>query len=620
MDEPKIIPVADVFSDISYVVPIYQRNYAWSEQQIVQLIEDIDGAIKTESAENVDYFLGSLIVNQTDKSVFEVIDGQQRLTTLFLLGKVLKLSIANSALRFEARENSNRTLRDISSDINNLLDDELICAEIVDGYKIIDDYFKRKEIGFAETFKMKLSNVFLVHVQVPKKIDLNHYFEIMNTRGEQLEIHEIAKAKILKELSGMDRKIAAEIWDKCSDMSSYVQMNFKIGIRRSVFADDWSSLRGNINSFDDVVKVGFASEKSAEDRIGEDRAMRDILADAKVGKPIGQINVEEREDNERFESIISFPNFLLQVNAVLASNGEDESNLDDKQFLNNMEWAWKDETSAKSFLFELLRLRVLFDKYVIKREYARDYKETGKWSLQKLKKYIDKSQEKPQYVGAYGESDDDDASDNKQLRTLQSCLRITYTSPKTMYWITLVLAELRQSEGVNLLALLESYCNEKVSESGFEKFNTAHGYGFERIVFTYLDYLLYRDGYEGIDADTRNNFQFQFRTSIEHFYPQKPEGDAEGWSAEALNSFGNLVLLTVSGNSRFSNLAPKAKVGMNAYANIEKQSLKLKVMKALLDKNNEDGWNPALADKHKTEMFMLLNDALAKEGNSMPPK
>ncbi len=34
----------------------------------------------------------------------------------------------------------------------------------------------------------------LIRVQVPAKIDLNHYFEIMNTRGEQLELHEIAKA------------------------------------------------------------------------------------------------------------------------------------------------------------------------------------------------------------------------------------------------------------------------------------------------------------------------------------------------------------------------------------------------------------------------------------------
>lgn len=39
-----------------------------------------------------------------------------------------------------------------------------------------------------------------MRVQVPKDIDLNHYFEIMHTRGEQLELHQIVKAKILSQL------------------------------------------------------------------------------------------------------------------------------------------------------------------------------------------------------------------------------------------------------------------------------------------------------------------------------------------------------------------------------------------------------------------------------------
>ncbi|WP_153044653.1 DUF262 domain-containing protein, partial [Bacillus cereus] len=41
----KIIPVSNIFTNISYVVPIYQRNYAWTEMQIEQLIEDINSSI-----------------------------------------------------------------------------------------------------------------------------------------------------------------------------------------------------------------------------------------------------------------------------------------------------------------------------------------------------------------------------------------------------------------------------------------------------------------------------------------------------------------------------------------------------------------------------------------------
>ena len=81
-------------------------------------------------------------------------------------------------------------------------------------------------------------------MQVPQGIDLNHYFEIMNTRGEQLELHEIAKAKFLEVLdTEHDKKTAALIWEKCSNMDSYIQMNFDPRVRKSVFTNDWSSIR-----------------------------------------------------------------------------------------------------------------------------------------------------------------------------------------------------------------------------------------------------------------------------------------------------------------------------------------------------------------------------------------
>ena len=102
-------------------------------------------------------------------------------------------------------------------------------------------------------FVRKLERVFLIQVQVPQNIDLNHYFEIMNTRGEQLELHEIAKAKLLEVLENdHDRTVAALIWEKCSDMNSYVQMNFDVSVRRSIFTENWSSLYRAIKDFDSI--------------------------------------------------------------------------------------------------------------------------------------------------------------------------------------------------------------------------------------------------------------------------------------------------------------------------------------------------------------------------------
>lgn len=591
-EDLKIIPVSDIFSNINYLVPIYQRNYAWSETQIEQLIEDIESSIDDS---NKNYFLGNLIVNQTDNNIYEVIDGQQRLTTLYLIEKYLEVSFSKDALRFEAREKSNRALSYISDSSNQELIEELSSSEILNGFQIIDNYFKNKNINKSR-FTQKLKQVFLIRVQVPKNIDLNHYFEIINTRGEQLELHEIAKAKLLEVIeSDHDKNVAALIWEKCSDMNSYVQMNFNVDVRRSIFTEDWSSLSPSIKDFDSIKSKIPMKNKSIDKR-----CLIEIL---KENKMVNVSSTQSEDENERFESTISFPNFLLQVNAVMRKFGEGDASLDDKDFLNNLSWAWSTPEKAKDFLFHILKCRVLFDKYVLKREFARDYKETGKWSLQRLEKYKDnkKNSDKPKYVGTL----DEEGNDNKKLRTLQSCLRITYTSPKTMHWITVILSSVLENEASDIIAVIENYCKKKVVDSDYQNRN---GFGFERIVFSYLDYLIYRDGYsydgKEIISPMQEDWQFQFRSSIEHFQPQHPI-EGECWKEDDLNGFGNLALITISGNSRFSNLPPVGKI--SSYPSIINQSLKLKIMEKIT-RLGDGEWTKEKANEHKNEMFKILQN------------
>ena len=298
-----------------------------------------------------------------------------------------------------------------------------------------------------------------------------------------MELHEIAKAKLLEVLENdYDRNVAALIWEKCSDMNSYVQMSFDVSARRSIFTENWSALRRSIKDFDSIkntIKIGNEST--------DKKSLLDILKDNRI---YNVSSSQSEDENERFESTISFPNFLLQVNAVMRKLGEEDSSLDDKHFLTNLSWTWSSPKKAKDFLVHLLKCRVLFDKYVLKREFARDYKETGKWSLQRLEKYRDNktNSDKPKYIGTLG----DEGNDNKKLRTLQSCLRITYTSPKTMHWITVILSNFLEDEETNIISVLENYCKRKVVDSDYQNKN---GFGVERIVFSYLDYLIYRDGY-----------------------------------------------------------------------------------------------------------------------------
>lgn len=590
----KKISAFNIFNN-NYIIPIYQRNYAWDSDQIEQLIDDIESTV-INYTEN--YFIGNLIVNKTINNLFEVIDGQQRLTTLYLILKYLRISLQNDSLKFEARERSNRTLS--SDDLNNLkLPEELTSEEILSGYKVISKYFENKKIE-KDSFIKKLKNVFFVRVKVPKNIDLNHYFEVMNTRGEQLELHQIVKAKLLSALkSKEDKNIASMIWEKCSDMNSYIQMNFSVDVRNAIFTGNWDELSIQVINFDSLKKKASIGNDSISNKTLLDMINKNKLSDIN--------NAKEDEEKERFESIISFPNFLLQVNVALKKSMEEDANLNDNNFLKNLTWTWSNTENAKNYLFHLLKCRVLFDQYIIKREFIGDYKDIGKWSLQRLKKYKDNNNyDKAEYVGTFNSKEEL----NKQFRTLQSCLRITYTSPKTMHWISIVISELLKEQKpvlINLINLLENYCKEKIVESDYKNMS---GFAFERIIFSYLDYLLYRDGYtynkNQYISPLQDNWQFQFRNSIEHFHPQNPT-EVETWNEKSLNRFGNLALITISGNSKFSNLPPIGKI--NSYPSIINQSLKLKIMDELTKCSN-DGWTEEKAKAHEKEMFKILENNL----------
>lgn len=228
-------------TDVEYVIPLYQRAYAWEDRQLVQLIEDIQ-----DVDEEASYYIGSLIVSK-QSGRYEVVDGQQRLTSLFLLLNCLGVKV-KPTLTFACRERSNYTLRNIKElllEEQSKLDMDRIEAGIQRGVKILCH-----EIGKADfdrrTFLKKLSKVIVYRIEVPENTDLNRYFEIMNTRGEQLEQHDILKAELMSYLSDeAEKELFAKIWDACSDMTGYVQMHF-VGKNNSVdgnfFGGTWNEL------------------------------------------------------------------------------------------------------------------------------------------------------------------------------------------------------------------------------------------------------------------------------------------------------------------------------------------------------------------------------------------
>ena len=633
-----------LFSEVGvrYVIPRYQRAYAWEEKEIEQLIDDICD----DNDPKRDYYIGSLIVARRkagDGVEYEVIDGQQRLTTIYLLLQCLldegyfsrgEVSVGE-ALSFDCRSKSNCTLAYIRSDAQEsegneeLLDQSILLAVDIIKKKLAREFGDGMED--QKKFVDRLKHVVLYRIEVPEHTDLNRYFEIMNTRGEQLEQHDILKARLMNYLDdACEREAFARIWEACSDMTGYVQMHFSVEDREKLFVEQWSSL-----SSEDALRELCRGKRRSEGK-SDGLDISKIIA-SKYKEEDEDGTQEERDAEARFESIIDFPYFLLHVLRVfcrvkrLSMDGAEElgSLLDDKLLLKDFDKVIaccekrgdKRTTDvkgwfARKFIQFLLRSRFLFDKFIIKRERVEGDQE-GSWSLKELRA----PNKKPRYVKTGGVKKSKTLEEaHAESQMIQSALRVSYTSPKVMHWITELLVWLfdDESELPELADRAERIAAEAVAEGFFEKAleemgaydlqeykseNYAFGVRTPHIVFNYLDYLLWKK-----DKEKYEDFVFEFRNSVEHWYPQHPSEDTfEIWNG--IDTFGNLCIISRSVNSKFSNLSPESK--MKSFERmVQRGSLKLRIMGEIISKSTNQEWIEKKCREHEKEMIRLLCRAL----------
>ena len=628
IQELRILDEETLFdTEAHYVIPRYQRAYAWEDREIVQLIDDINDSTG-------DYYIGSLVVAKVKGKVetYEVVDGQQRLTTLYLLLHYLVScgrleGEVGKTLSFDCRPNSNYTLTHIQGlllDRNSLADNEdRLEQSIMNGLKVIDQKFTTGDAIDVAAFIERLNSVILYRIEVPEHTDLNRYFEIMNTRGEQLEQHDILKARLMEYLNRREQEFFARVWDACSDMTGYVQMHFAKEEREKIFGSEWNNKPSD--DWNDY-KVCLAMEQGEDHKV----SIKSIL------KPSFSVEVADGmlEDDKtpiRFDSIIGFPHFLLHVLRVFlrvesASIDEEKelgSLLDDKHLLKDFNEVIaygrmggkriKDNKRgfARRFILFLLRSRFLFDKFIIKREYAGDDQE-GTWSLKELCTSGAWSAKKPYYANTRlryeNEWEKTYAPRNKECLMIQSALRVSYTSPKVMHWITRLLEWLFDEETVlpKLTDEAERIAAEAVQEGFLDEGDHELGVQTPHIVFNYLDYLLWKED-KGQDKKY-TDFVFEFRNSVEHWYPQHPsEGTFEAW--DGIDTFGNLCIISRSVNSKFSNLSPESK--MKSYKKmVQKGSLKLRIMGDIIERGTSETWRLSECAKHEEEMISLLCEAV----------
>ena len=645
----KTLKIGELLTNDKYFIPIYQRNYSWGDEEVNYLIQDLWNAYLNN--ENKNYYIGSLVVNKKENGDFEVIDGQQRLTTLTLIMHYFCMNnlYENDFTRnvhFEHRKDSDWALEHLESDnIPNVFKNAL---KSIKKYWAADQKTVDQQKSLADFL---LTKVEIIRTEVPEKTDLNHYFEIMNTRGEQLEKHEILKARLMKNLpvKSFEQSLFAKIWDACSDMTQYAVMGIEPELRKNIFGEDWTNIP---KPFTEIVDNYKGEEKDTTTDVDSQKN-----GNGKIDKPsiislIENYNVKfvqsiqnNKFTNGSFNSVIDFPNFLMHVLRIYLEKSSNDKkvrdiSLDEKYLLSYFNEEW-DKDDVIKFIDILLSCRYLFDKYVIKSSEL-DF-EYEHWTLRKIIK--DKSKSGYDYKNPFYESDDMDKKEKtKSIVMLLSMFHVSNPSRIYKNWLYAVLRWLFNNKDNitpdNYIAFLEKLCDKFyfgnncqgkditeiiLDEVEFElksgdKENWDDGVNVPNFVFNRLDYQLWRfpqsveflsEKYKWLTIKNKEaiwkKFRFTFRSSVEHHYPQHPseEHGLEKLDQKTLDNFGNLYLLSQSKNSRLSNLTPKAKCSYYE-KNENYDSLKQAIMMSY------DKWEEKEIKEHGEDMLKILNQPLSK--------
>ncbi|WP_338564724.1 DUF262 domain-containing protein [Erwinia sp. E_sp_W01_6] len=386
-----------------YLVPMYQRNYAWGEAEISQLVQDM---VDYQQKKHARYYIGTLVVFRRNDGNLEVIDGQQRFTTLTLMAMYLRnLALSQDStpkfpqmdwyqrvnISFESRPHSTNTFTALSQRKPlHLLNGDGYNESLIKGYVLIEKVLSKLKSCSVKNFAdYMFKHVHIMRVEVPEDTDLNHYFEAMNNRGEQLEKHEILKAKLMAVFNSIKNddernkhiNTLQKVWEACSNMERYIQYGFSVTERHCLFGkNDWGKFTPE--NFEDIVECLDESEEN-----DQELSLFDIVTQSPHSSRDSDKNNNDVPD--RFNSVINFSNFLLHVLRVYT---EEDISLDDKQLLNQFDQYLLNNNdpiaAVECFSFALLRCKYLFDQFIIKREFSQG--QDG-WSIKRLKWYSNKS-------------------------------------------------------------------------------------------------------------------------------------------------------------------------------------------------------------------------------------
>lgn len=203
MEGNEILLETKLVSEIqgTFYVPSYQRGYRWGEDEVLRLLNDVylNGAMNKESGQNKKYCLQPVVVRK-NADAYELIDGQQRLTTLYLIYRYMKnvnpfFSEPAFKLIYETRENSEEFLRSI--DLNRR-EENIDFWFIANAYETIRKWFEEDlQIRVMHVFEYFKEDVKIIWYEVGENEDAISLFTRLNIGKIPLTSAELVKAMFL---------------------------------------------------------------------------------------------------------------------------------------------------------------------------------------------------------------------------------------------------------------------------------------------------------------------------------------------------------------------------------------------------------------------------------------
>lgn len=640
-------PIIDLVSQ-PFVIPIYQRNYNWGVEEVTQLLQDIYESYNNDNSK--EYFLGSLVVfKRPFTNIYEVIDGQQRLTTLHIILNLLWDSIDKAIpLAYDSRPEvvdffSHLKKEQLSFKVR---DEELIEPNLVNFLKAIEYVLYAKlESDIHSTLSIKslidenkiqsftnylLTKVILVEVVMPEDTDVASYFEIMNNRGKQLEEHEIIKAQMMSNIKGAkQRQIFGKIWDACSEMNRPIQKFFTSEERLLLFGEEYDAIYPK-----KIIQLTHQKDKAIASSI------LDILKNPNQNLKTDFLEEydDELDEDLTYTAVIDFSNFLIHVLKLVFPKVDIPLSSD--KLLKIYQEIPKDQKEAITpidFVQKLFFYRVVFDRFVVKSAAGLENNELtdddtsniSRWTLIKPVMYWKNTRKYAKYYRTLNfKNSFEDHRYQDRLVQLLSMLQVTYRQRKNKNYLQYILSLFNPDNPKSIeveakwyLENLENFVlNQfdkqeiisyifKIEEDDFTEENVySLGTHTPHFIFNFIDYLLWVDKvWNNADWDIMSQFEFTYRNSVEHHFPQAQEDMLQTDNVDKemyLHCLGNLCLISKGANSKLNDRSAWDKATDPRYSR-GALTPKRKIMYNVTQKSK---WNTDQIKDHYIEIINLLNN------------